>query len=113
MRLPLFVTCPVDLVRPSIAFAGLRVFERAGREVVAPPGWTACGQPAWKAGNRGIAPTWPGVLVQGAVRFLRRRADDGGCIGVFAPASRWAGGSDLPAPPGRTFHELNATRKRV
>jgi L-lactate dehydrogenase complex protein LldE len=55
MRLALFVTCLVDLMRPSIGFASLRLLESAGCEVVVPPGQTCCGQPAWSAGNRRIA----------------------------------------------------------
>lgn len=55
MRLALYVTCLVDLMRPSIGFASLRLLESAGCEVVVPPGQTCCGQPAWSAGNRGLA----------------------------------------------------------
>lgn len=52
MRLALYVTCLVDLMRPSIGFAALRLLERAGCQVVVPAGQTCCGQPAWNAGNR-------------------------------------------------------------
>jgi len=55
MRLALFVTCLVDLMRPSIGFASLRLLEAAGCEVIVPPGQTCCGQPAWSAGNRALA----------------------------------------------------------
>ena len=55
MRLALYVTCLVDLMRPAIGFASLRLLENAGCEVVVPPGQTCCGQPAWSAGNRGLA----------------------------------------------------------
>jgi L-lactate dehydrogenase complex protein LldE len=55
MRLALFVTCLVDLMRPEIGFASLRLLEGAGCEVVVPPGQTCCGQPAWSAGNRPLA----------------------------------------------------------
>ncbi len=55
MRLALFVTCLVDLMRPSIGFASLRLLESAGCEVVVPLGQTCCGQPAWSAGNRALA----------------------------------------------------------
>lgn len=52
MRVALYVTCLVDLMRPSIAFAALRLLEAAGCEVAVPEGQTCCGQPAWSAGNR-------------------------------------------------------------
>ena len=52
MRVGLFVTCLVDLVRPSIGFAALELLERAGCEVVVPESQTCCGQPAYNAGDR-------------------------------------------------------------
>ena len=52
MRLALYVTCLVDLARPSVGFATLRLLESAGCEVVVPEGQTCCGQPAWSAGDR-------------------------------------------------------------
>ncbi len=55
MRLALYVTCLVDLMRPSVGFATLRLLEAAGCEVVVPADQTCCGQPAWSAGNRALA----------------------------------------------------------
>ena len=55
MRLALYVTCLVDLMRPAVGFASLRLLEAAGCEVVIPEGQTCCGQPAWSAGNRVLA----------------------------------------------------------
>jgi L-lactate dehydrogenase complex protein LldE len=55
MRLALFVTCLVDLMRPSVGFASLRLLESAGCEVIVPEGQTCCGQPAWSAGNRALS----------------------------------------------------------
>lgn len=52
MRVGLFVTCLVDLMRPSVGFAALRLLERAGCEVVVPLTQTCCGQPGWNAGER-------------------------------------------------------------
>ncbi len=52
MRVGLFVTCLVDLMRPRIGFAALRLLEHAGCEVVVPADQTCCGQPAWNAGDR-------------------------------------------------------------
>lgn len=50
-RVGLFVTCLVDLVRPSIGFAAARLIEQAGCEVVVPERQTCCGQPAFNSGN--------------------------------------------------------------
>ena len=55
MRVALYVTCLVDLMRPSVAFASLRLLEAAGCEVIVPEGQTCCGQPAWSAGERALA----------------------------------------------------------
>jgi L-lactate dehydrogenase complex protein LldE len=52
MRVGLFVTCLVDLMRPSIGFAALRLLEAAGCEVVVPETQTCCGQPGWNSGDR-------------------------------------------------------------
>jgi L-lactate dehydrogenase complex protein LldE len=52
MRVGLFVTCLVDLMRPRIGFAALKLLEGAGCEVVVPDTQTCCGQPAWNSGDR-------------------------------------------------------------
>src|SRR5712691_4585655 len=52
MRVGLFVTCLVDLMRPSIGFAALKLLEDAGYEVTVPPTQTCCGQPGWNSGDR-------------------------------------------------------------
>jgi L-lactate dehydrogenase complex protein LldE len=51
MRVGLFVTCLVDLVRPRIGFATLRLLQAAGAEVVVPSGQTCCGQPGYNSGD--------------------------------------------------------------
>src|SRR5947209_1952122 len=45
MKVGLFVTCLVDLARPRIGFAALKLLEDAGCEVVVPEAQTCCGQP--------------------------------------------------------------------
>lgn len=50
IRVGLFVTCLVDLVRPEIGFAAVKLLEQAGCDVEIPPTQTCCGQPAWNAG---------------------------------------------------------------
>jgi len=57
MRVGLFVTCLVDLMRPSIGFAALRLLEAAGCEVVVPETQTCCGQPGYNSGDRASART--------------------------------------------------------
>ncbi len=52
MRVGLFVTCLVDLMRPSIGFAAIRLLEAGGAEVVVPQDQTCCGQPCYNSGDR-------------------------------------------------------------
>lgn len=49
-RVGLFVTCLVDLVRPRVAFAAIKLLEDSGCTVEVPSVQTCCGQPAWNAG---------------------------------------------------------------
>lgn len=55
MRVGLFVTCLVDLMRPSVGFAALQLLEGAGVDVVVPAQQTCCGQPAYNSGDRADA----------------------------------------------------------
>ena len=52
MRVGFFVTCLVDLMRPSIGFAAIRLLEAGGADVFVPPRQTCCGQPAYNSGDR-------------------------------------------------------------
>ncbi|MCW8087939.1 (Fe-S)-binding protein [Sabulicella glaciei] len=54
-RVALFVTCLVDLYRPSVGFAAIRLLEEAGCEVLVPEAQTCCGQPAYNTGDRRTA----------------------------------------------------------
>jgi L-lactate dehydrogenase complex protein LldE len=47
----LFVTCLVDLMRPAVGFAAVKLLEEAGCDVVVPAGQTCCGQPAFNSGD--------------------------------------------------------------
>ncbi|WP_457091212.1 (Fe-S)-binding protein [Microvirga sp. P5_D2] len=51
-RVGLFVTCLVDLMRPSVGFAAVKLLEDVGCIVEAPV-QTCCGQPAYNSGDRG------------------------------------------------------------
>lgn len=51
-RVALFVTCLVDLFRPSVGFAAVRLLEKAGCIVEVPAAQTCCGQPAYNSGDR-------------------------------------------------------------
>lgn len=51
-KVGLFVTCLVDLMRPSVGFAAVKLLEAAGCDVEVPSGQTCCGQPAFNSGDR-------------------------------------------------------------
>jgi L-lactate dehydrogenase complex protein LldE len=53
-RVGLFVTCLVDIIRPSVGFAAVKLLEDAGCAVVV-PSQTCCGQPAYNSGDRATA----------------------------------------------------------
>ena len=51
-RVGLFVTCLVDMMRPSVGFAAVTLLERADCRVEVPRAQTCCGQPAYNSGDR-------------------------------------------------------------
>lgn len=50
-RVGLFVTCLVDLFRPNIGFAAIKLLRDAGCSVEVPRAQTCCGQPAYNSGD--------------------------------------------------------------
>ncbi|HEX4986262.1 MAG TPA: (Fe-S)-binding protein [Burkholderiales bacterium] len=81
MKVGLFVTCLVDLMRPSIGFSALKLLEAAGFEVVVPTGQTCCGQPGYNSGDRKAAQAL-------ARKVLREFA---GCDYVVVPSGSCGG----------------------
>ena len=57
MRVGLFVTCLVDVMRPEIGMAAVRLLESAGCTVEVPMSQTCCGQPGFNSGDRDAART--------------------------------------------------------
>lgn len=51
-RVALFVTCLVDLFRPNVGFAAVKLMQDAGCTVEVPEAQTCCGQPAYNSGDR-------------------------------------------------------------
>ncbi|MCH9809153.1 MAG: (Fe-S)-binding protein [Alphaproteobacteria bacterium] len=49
-RVGLFATCIVDVIRPRIGFAAVKLLEEAGCVVEVPERQTCCGQPAFNSG---------------------------------------------------------------
>lgn len=51
-KVGLFVTCLVDLFRPSVGFSAVKLIEDAGCEIEVPMAQTCCGQPAYNSGDK-------------------------------------------------------------
>ena len=81
MKVGLFVTCLIDLMRPRIGFAALELLQSAGCEVVVPDTQTCCGQPGYNSGERASA-------VALACKAAREFAD---CEYVVVPSGSCAG----------------------
>ena len=77
----LFVTCLVDVMRPSVGFAAAKLIEAAGCDLWVPTGQTCCGQPAYNSGDKADA------------RALARQTITAfaGCDYVVAPSGSCAG----------------------
>jgi L-lactate dehydrogenase complex protein LldE len=82
MRVGLLVTCLVDLMRPSIGFAALKLLERPDVEVVVPPAQTCCGQPAYNGGDRENAIALARKHVGEFEEFDAIVAPSGSCAGM-------------------------------
>ena len=54
-RVALLVTCLVDLFRPTVGFAAVKLLEQAGCTVEVPRAQTCCGQPAYNSGDKADA----------------------------------------------------------
>jgi L-lactate dehydrogenase complex protein LldE len=83
MRVGLFVTCLVDLMRPSIGFAAIRLLEAGGADVVVPATQTCCGQPAYNSGDRADTIALARKVVEEFERCDYVVAPSGSCSGMI------------------------------
>jgi L-lactate dehydrogenase complex protein LldE len=111
MRVGLFVTCLADLMRPSVAFAAVKLLEDAGCAVEVPAGQTCCGQPALNSGDSGDAREIARTVIVAFEGFDAVVGPSGSCMGtlrqdypaLFADDPAWrARAEDLSA----RSHEL-------
>ncbi len=82
MRVGFFVTCLVDLMRPSIGFAAIKLLEAAGAEVVVPAAQTCCGQPAYNSGARADAKRLAAKFIEEFEGFDYVVGPSGSCTGM-------------------------------
>jgi len=83
MRVALFVTCLVDLFRPSVGFASVSLLERLGAEVVVPPEQTCCGQPAYNNGDFETARAIARQVIAAFEGFDHVVVPSGSCAGML------------------------------
>jgi L-lactate dehydrogenase complex protein LldE len=80
----LFVTCLVDLFRPTVGFAAVKLIEDAGCEVVVPPAQTCCGQPAFNSGDRKDSAMLAKKVIETFEGYDYLVAPSGSCAGHIA-----------------------------
>jgi L-lactate dehydrogenase complex protein LldE len=81
-RVALLVTCLVDMFRPVIGFATVRLLERAGCVVEVPEAQTCCGQPAWNSGDRRSAQAVARKVIEAFEPYDYVVAPSGSCAGT-------------------------------
>ena len=110
-RVALFVTCLVDLHRPSVGFAAIKLLEAAGCLVEVPRAQTCCGQPAYNTGDRTTARDLAAGIIDAFGGYDYVVVPSGSCGGMIAHhfAGLFADDPDLrtraEALAGKT-HEL-------
>ncbi|WP_420408329.1 (Fe-S)-binding protein [Hoeflea sp.] len=96
-RVGLFATCLVDLFRPSVGFASVKLLQEAGCEVHVPVAQTCCGQPAYNSGDRADTREIAEQVIEAFEGFDFVVAPSGSCAsmlkkhypGLFAGDAAW------------------------
>jgi len=83
-RVALFVTCLVDLFRPSVGFAAVTLLEGAGCSVEVPPLQVCCGQPAYNSGDRATTRSIARQVIDAFEGYDAVVAPSGSCGGPSA-----------------------------
>lgn len=83
-RVALFVTCLVDLFRPSVGFAAVKLLEQAGCSVEVPPLQVCCGQPAYNSGDRATTRSIARQVIDAFEGYDAVVAPSGSCGGMIS-----------------------------
>ncbi len=83
LRVGLFVTCLVDMMRPSVGFAAVKLLEDAGCRVEVPSAQTCCGQPAYNSGDRRTARALAESVIDAFSGYDYVVAPSGSCAGTI------------------------------
>ncbi|HWM46166.1 MAG TPA: (Fe-S)-binding protein [Xanthobacteraceae bacterium] len=81
-RVGLFVTCLVDLIRPSVGFAAAKLLEDAGCTVEVPL-QSCCGQPAFNSGDRATTRAIAEQVIDRFSSYDYVVAPSGSCAGML------------------------------
>lgn len=81
-RVALFVTCLVDLYRPSVGFAAVKLLERAGCRVEVPGVQTCCGQPAYNNGDNASSAAIARQVIEAFEGYDYTVLPSGSCAGM-------------------------------
>jgi L-lactate dehydrogenase complex protein LldE len=81
-RVALLVTCLVDLFRPSVGFAAVKLLEDAGCAVEVPRAQTCCGQPAYNSGDKEDAKAIARQVIAAFAGYDYVVAPSGSCAGM-------------------------------
>jgi len=82
VRVALLVTCLVDLFRPSIGFAAVKLLEEAGCTVEVPRAQTCCGQPAYNSGDKADTKAIARQVIAAFAGYDYVVAPSGSCAGM-------------------------------
>lgn len=82
-RVGLFVTCLVDLYRPSVGFAAVKLLQQVGCKVTVPQAQTCCGQPAFNSGDDKHARQLALQVLDAFEEFDYLVAPSGSCLGTI------------------------------
>lgn len=82
-RVGLFVTCLVDLFRPSVGLAAARLIEEAGCRVEVPMAQACCGQPAFASRDMAEARAAAEAAIAAFEEFDHVVAPSGACAGML------------------------------
>lgn len=96
-RVGLFATCLMNLFRPNIGFAAVKLLEDAGCQVEVPAEQTCCGQPGYNSGDDDSARLLARQVIQTFERFDYLVAPSGSCVAtirhdyptLFADDAQW------------------------
>jgi len=82
-RVALFVTCLVDLFRPTVGFAAVKLLEDAGCQVDVPEAQTCCGQPAYNSGDKSSTKAIARGVIDAFEGYDYVVAPSGSCAGMI------------------------------